>query len=112
MTEANTRTRTAVLHVSGDPADVSRAVAAANSLAETHPDLAVRVIVNGPALEGVTSAGITLAPMEGTTVEACSVGMQRRNVLPDQLQPAVHTVASAVTAIVDAQLEGAAYVRL
>jgi len=99
MTEANTRPRTVVLHVSGDPADVSRAVAAANSLAETHPDLAVRVIVNGPALEG-------------TTVEACSVGMERRNVSPDQLQPAVHTVASAVTALVDAQLEGAAYVRL
>jgi intracellular sulfur oxidation DsrE/DsrF family protein len=112
VTEANTRHRTVVLHASGDPADVSPAVTAANSLAETHPDVAVRVIVNGPALEGVTSAGVTLTPMEGTTVEACSLGMQRRSMSTDQLQPAVHTVASAVTAIVDAQVEGASYVRL
>ena len=112
MTDSTARPHAVVLHVSDDPADVSRAVAAANSLAETHPDLGVRVIVNGAALEGLTSAGITLAPVEGASVEACSVGMKRRNMSADQLQPVVHTVASAVSALVEAQLAGAAYVRL
>lgn len=112
MTEKPSSSNAVVLHVSEKPEDVSRAVAAAKGLTDAHPDLHVRIIVNGPALVGVTTAAEQLTPDEATTVEACQVGMHRRDLAPDQLQPTVQTVGSAVVALAEAQLAGAAYIRL
>lgn len=113
MTEnTSAHDRTVVLHVADKPEDVARAVDAAASLTQARPGLRVRIIVNGPALGGVVAESQRLAPNPATTVEACEIGMRRRDLTPDLLQPAVHTVASAVIALVDAQLAGAAYVRI
>ncbi|MCW4458959.1 hypothetical protein [Microbacterium sp. MPKO10] len=103
---------TAVLHVSDNADDVSRAVSAAETLVEANGSLAVRIVVNGPALAGVTTSARLLAPGPRTTIEACDQGMQRRSIPREALQPAVHTVGSAVVALVEAQLHGAAYVRI
>ena len=101
-----------VLHVSGDTEDLSRAVAAAESLAISHPELRVRIIVNGPALNGLvaTSDPVDIAVAE--TIEACAVGMRRRDIDDASLQPGIRAVPSAITEIVDAQLAGAAYLRI
>lgn len=103
---------TVVLHVSDNADDVSRAVSAAETLVEANGSLAVRIVVNGPALAGVTTSAGLLAPGRRTTIEACEQGMQRRSIPRDALQPAVHTIRSAVVALVEAQLHGAAYVRI
>lgn len=105
-------TPTAVLHVSDNADDVSRAVSAAEALVEANDSLTVRIVVNGPALDGVTTFADHLAPGAQTRIEACEQGMQRRSIPRDALQPSVHTVRSAIVALVDAQLHGAAYVRL
>lgn len=103
--------RDVILHVSDDPADVQRALDAAAELQRADPGTRVRVIVNGPALAGLTGTDAVDVP-ENTEVAACSVGLDRRGVDPDDLRPEVRTVPSAVTAIVEAQRAGAAYVRI
>lgn len=103
--------REVILHVSDDPADVQRALDAAAGLQAADLGVHVRVIVNGAALTGLTGADAVVLP-ESTEVAACSVGLGRRGIGSDELRPAVQTVASAVVAIVEAQLAGAAYVRI
>lgn len=100
-----------ILHVSDDPADVQRALDAAAGLQAASLGVRVRVIVNGPALAGLTGAQVVEVP-ERTEVAACSVGLGRRGIDPDDLRPEVGTVPSAVTAIVQAQLSGAVYIRI
>lgn len=101
-----------VLHVSDRAEDVPRAVAAAEALKQGNPGLDVRIIVNGPALNGVTDSAHPITAAGAATVEACALGMKRRSLPLETLQPDVLTVASSVVAIVEAQLAGAAYVRI
>ena len=101
-----------VLHVSDTAEDVARANAAATALTQADPQLRVRILVNGPALAGLTDSSSAITPSDGVTVEACSVGLQRRGMLDKPLQADVQAVESAVVAIVEAQRAGAAYVRL
>lgn len=103
--------RTVILHATDDPGDVQRALDAASGVRSLDPSLHVRIIVNGGALTGLTGAA-DLNPPEGTEVAACSVGLGRRGIDHDELRPGVQSVPSAVAAIVEAQLAGAAYVRL
>lgn len=103
--------REVILHVADDPADVQRALDAAAGLHAADLGVRVRVIVNGPALAGLTGTDAVHVP-EHTEVAACSVGLGHRGVDPDELRPEVGTVPSAVTAIVQAQLTGAAYIRI
>lgn len=103
--------REVILHVSDDPADVQRALDAAAGLQTAGLGVDVRVIVNGAALTGLTETDAVDVP-EHTRVAACSVGLGRRGIDPEDLRPAVLTVPSAVVAIVEAQLAGAAYVRI
>lgn len=112
MTHDAPHTSVVLLHVSDGPEGVARAVAAASSLTESRPGLRVRIIVNGAALEGVTTTAGSVTTQENTTVEACRVGMRRRDISADQLQPEVQTVESALTTLVDAQLAGAVYIRI
>ena len=100
-----------VLHVSDHPEHLARAVAAGASLAQDDPELEVRVIVHGAALEGVTSAAEPVTPANEVRVEACRIGLERRGITEDQLQSSVNTVASAVVAMVQAQRGGASYIR-
>lgn len=102
--------REVILHVADDPADVQRALDAAG-LHAAGLGVRVRVIVNGPALAGLTGTDAVQVP-EHTEVAACSVGLGRRGIDPGELRPEVGTVPSAVTAIVHAQLAGAAYIRI
>lgn len=103
--------RVVVLHASTDPADVRRALDAAATLETSDPDLHVRIIVNGPALSGLTGRDPVEVPAN-TRVEACLVGMGKRGITVDQLRPAVGTVSSAVAALAQAQFAGAAYIRI
>jgi len=103
--------REVILHVSDDPDGVQRALDAAAGLADADLGVNVRVIVNGAALAGLTGTTAVEVP-ERTQVAACSVGLGRRGITPGELRPDVVTVPSAVTAIVQAQLAGAAYVRI
>lgn len=103
--------RDVILHASDDPADVQRALDSAAGIASADLGVRVRIIVNGPALEGLTGSEAVSLP-EGTEVAACSVGMGKRGIDADDLRPDVQTVPSAVRAIVEAQLAGAAYVRI
>lgn len=106
------RPRQVILHVSDKADDVPRAAAAAETITQSNPGLKVRIIVNGPALNGVTDSAEKVIPGEATTVEACELGMQRRSLPLETLQPNVLTVSSSILAIVEAQLAGAAYVRI
>lgn len=103
--------RSVILHASDAPADVARATDAARELRRAHPELAVRVIVNGDALAALTDGTAVAAP-DGVQVQACSTGLARRNLDPVRLPDTVGTVPAAVTAIVEAQLAGAVYVRI
>lgn len=109
MTEVSTGS--VILHVSDDPADVQRALDAAAGLQATELNVTVRIIVNGAALAGLTGSEPMEAPKQ-TQIAACRVGLKRRGVDPDTLRPEVTSVPSAVVAIVQAQLAGAAYIRI
>lgn len=78
-----------------DPADVQRALDAAAGLHAAGLGVRVRVIVNGPALAGLTGTDAVQVP-EHTEVAACSVGLGRRGIDPGELRPEVGTVPSAV----------------
>ncbi|GAA4489451.1 hypothetical protein [Microbacterium panaciterrae] len=108
-------TNTVVLHVSDRPEDVARAIDSAHTLHANRPAYRIRIIVNGPALRGATVDGAPLDLSrlpEGAGIEACEVGMRSRGIPTDTLQAGVRTTASAVVALSEAQLAGAAYVRI
>ncbi|MBN9216224.1 MAG: hypothetical protein ABS62_04840 [Microbacterium sp. SCN 70-200] len=98
--------RRVVVHVSDDPGDLDRAVSTAQSLRDAFPDAEVRVIVNGPALDGLREGQ---AP---PGVEACAIGLQRRGIDAASLRAVVEVIPSAATVLVEAQFEGAAYIRI
>jgi len=98
--------RRVVVHVTDDPADLDRAVATAQSLREAFPDGEVRVIVNGPALDGLREG----QSLPG--VEACAIGLERRGIDTAALRAGVDVIPSAAMAIAEAQFKGAAYIRI
>ena len=103
--------RDVIVHVSDDTADVQRALDSAEALESSDLRVRVNVIVNGAALTGLTGTD-AVRMSEHTRVAACSVGLGQRGINPDGLRPSVQTVPSAVVAIVEAQLAGAAYIRI
>ncbi|KFI73249.1 hypothetical protein BMIN_0637 [Bifidobacterium minimum] len=103
--------RTVILHASQNPHDVTRAVNSARHLHAAHPELDVRVIVNGSALDGLLASGAPSAP-DGVRVQACAVGLGKRGADADALPRGVETVPGAITTIVEAELAGAVYVRI
>ena len=111
MTPQN-RPAEVVLHVSDAAEHLPRATAAATTLREARPGTRVRIIVNGPALDAVVADGVPLTVDEATSVEACELGLGRRGLDPEALQPGVRTVGSAVIALFDAQQAGASYIRI
>lgn len=86
-------------------------MAAAQRLRSARPDLGVRIIVNGPALADVVGEAV-VEPGDGVTVAACETGLAGRGVPVSQLRPGVATVPVAVVALAEAQLNGAAYLKL
>lgn len=104
--------RTVVLHVSGNPKDVARALGVAGILHEARPDTRIRIIVNGPAVPGLSLDATPLDITGVATVEACEGGMRAHGISGEQLQSGVITVPAAVVALSDAQLDGAAYIRV
>lgn len=107
-----TASRDVVIHVSDAPADVARAIGSASTLHRFHPDAQIRIIVNGPAITGVTRDAEELRLPEFATVEACEVGMRAHTIAKDALQPGILTTPSAIAALSDAQWTGAAYIRI
>ncbi len=103
--------RTVILHAAEGAKDVVRAVDAARRLHAEHPELNIRVIVNGAALDGLIAPEAPAAP-EGVHVQACAFGLCKRGIDASVLPSGVETVPAAVTAIVEAELSGAAYVRI
>lgn len=100
-----------VLHASHAPADVARALDAARGLAKVHPDLDIHVMVNGDAIEGLTSDAAKQIP-DGVQVQACSIGLRNHGVDAAQISQGVELIPGAVTAIVEAELAGALYIRI
>lgn len=103
--------RTVILHVSDTPEDLKRATDAARGIRDAYPGLTVRVIINGDALASV-APGSDVDVAEGVEVQACSLGLARRGFDGALLPDGVSTVPAAVTAIVEAQQQGALYVRI
>ncbi len=104
--------RTVLLHVSDQPKDIARALGIAGILHAERPDARIRIIVNGPAVPGLTVDQTPLDITGVATVEACEGGMRAHGVTAEQLQPGVITVPSAAVALSDAQFDGAAYIRV
>lgn len=103
---------TVLLHVSDRPEDIARALGSARTLHERRPEFSIRIIVNGPAITGVTVDAPALELSDASTVEACEVGMRSRGILAEDLQAGIRTTPSAIVALSDGQLDGAAYVRI
>lgn len=101
-----------VLHISTAPADVARAIGSAATLHRARPAARIRIIVNGPAITGVTRDAEALVLPEFATVEACEVGMRAHAISADALQEGILTTPSAIVALSDAQWAGAAYIRI
>lgn len=107
-----TQEQRVVLHASDEPGDAAKALAAAAVLGAKLPTAAITVIVNGAALDGVLRGADELDMAGRPLVRACALGMQRRGIQAEQLQEGIATVPSAVVALAQAQLEGAAYIRI
>lgn len=99
-----------IVHASDVAEDVSRAVDTAGRLAQSIDGIRVTVIVNGAALDGVPAFTGDLP--EAVDVRACALGMQRRGIDSGSLPKTVGITPSAAVAIVEAQLDGAPYLRL
>lgn len=67
--------------------------------------------MNGPALTGLIGDEELETP-PGVQIQACEVGMKGRGLDRSDLRPGVGTVDSAAAALADAQLAGAAYIRI
>lgn len=104
--------KTVVLHASTRPEDVTRAIDAAERLRAWRPEHRIRIIVNGPAITGVTVQAPQLELSDAATVEACEVGMRSHGITVEDLQSGVTTTPAAIVALTDAQLTGAAYIRI
>ena len=104
--------RTALLHVSDRPEDITRAIGIAHALHEGRPEYGIRIIVNGPAVRGATRDADPLDVPDFASIEICEGGLRGRGIPVDSLQPGVVTTASAAVAIADAQFAGAAYNRV
>ena len=100
-----------VLHVSDDPADVQHGLDAAARTVAALPDAHVRVIVNGPALAGVTGTDAVELPRNPRR-EACRTGMPGRGITEAEVRPGIQTVPAAVVALIEAQAAGSTYVRI
>lgn len=106
---------TVLLHASARAGDIDRAIGTARTLHKNRPERRIRIIVNGPALTGVTvdAKPLDLSHLpDNTSIEACEVGLKVHDIPTDALQPGIRTVPSAIVALTDAQLDGAAYVRV
>lgn len=103
--------QTVVLHVSDGPADVQRGLNSAARIVSAFPGAHLHIIVNGAAVPGAAGQLAVDLP-QNTTLSACEAAMSQRGLKASQLRPGVQTVPSAVVSIVEAQLKGAAYVRI
>ncbi len=99
-----------VLHVSDQPANIARALSAAELITSREP-MRVQVVINGEAITGL-SGSEPIGAGEGVSVWACERALKQRGLPPDGLRPGVGTVPSAVIALANAQHEGAAYIRI
>ncbi|MBS1907559.1 MAG: hypothetical protein JST33_13540 [Actinobacteria bacterium] len=107
-----TAQRTVLLHVSDRPDDIVRAIGSAETLHRERPETRIRIIVNGPAIRGVTTDAPPLPATDAATIEACENGMRNHGIPFESLQPGVVTVLAAVVALSDGQFDGAAYIRV
>lgn len=112
MNVSMTDEKTVVLHVSTKPEDVARALGSARTLHSHRPEYRIRIIVNGAAITGVTVGAAELELSAAASIEACEVGMRSHGIVADELQAGVGTVPSAIVALADLQVAGAAYVRI
>ena len=110
--EPMTEEPTVVLHVSDRPEDIIRAIGTARTLHEKRPSYRLRIIVNGPAVQGATRGADAIAVPDFVAVDVCEVALRGRGIPLGDVQEGLGTVASAAVALVDAQVAGAAYIRV
>jgi intracellular sulfur oxidation DsrE/DsrF family protein len=103
--------REVVIQVSDAADQVENAVQLGQRMQSEISGLKVRVIVHGGALAGVVGDAPVDLP-DRVQVQACQFGLTKHGYELSQLRAGVDTVPGASTAIVEAQLNGAAYLKL
>lgn len=99
------------MHVSDDARNLARALSTAATLVGALTDLRLRIVVNGAALQGLVGTEAPRLP-PGVGVDACAIGLENHGIDRSALAPGIDVVPSAAVALVQAQLAGAAYLRL
>lgn len=101
----------AILQVTRDPEEIDHFVGVAQRLQTRFPGLQVGIVVSGEALSG-TIGTTPIDTLDGVCVAACAYGLDKHGYETWQLRPGIGIVPTAISAIVEAQLDGAAYVRI
>ncbi len=105
------RQQRAALHVTNAPEDVDRMVGVASRLQQRIPGLLIQIVVSGDAVHGTIGTTPLEAP-EGVTVDACQHALTEHGYEATEVQPGIGTVPTAISALISAQLDGAAYMRI
>lgn len=103
--------RDAVLDVTASPEDVDRIVGVAARLRDRVPRLRVHIIVSAEAISGTIGAQPLEVP-DGITVSVCQYGLDKQGYDRAQVRPGIETVPTAISAVIEAQLAGAAYMHI
>lgn len=111
MNQESKTTRAVVVHIADAPQDMERAIRTSQALQERFPGIRVRIIVNGPALTGVSSVVVDELP-ENVGVAVCALGLRRHDIAETEVPDGLEIVPTAPVAIVEEQFNGAAYLRL
>lgn len=111
MVDDRNTEKMAIIHVSDGPDDVRRALNAAQGLRAALPKTRVGIVINGDALHAVPTMSDLDVP-EGVEVAACAIGLHRRSISEAEIPAGVDIVPAVPVAIIEAQLNGAAYLRL
>ena len=107
-----------LIHAFGsDPAVITGALRVARNASRGLPEARIRVVVQGPAVEGLVSGSgferdLVDALRGVIDVAACGNSMEREGIEQDQLTEGVTVVPSAVIHLAEQQWAGAAYVRV
>lgn len=102
---------TTIVHAATGPDDLARALGSAGLLADGLPDLLIRIVVSGAALEGVRGTEPVAVP-DRTVVLACAGGLAGLGVPHADVRPGIEIIPAASIEIVSRQLDGAAYLRI
>jgi intracellular sulfur oxidation DsrE/DsrF family protein len=100
-----------------NPDVITGALRVARNAAQGLPDRIVEVVVQGPAVTGLTADGgfeddLAQTLITGVNIVACRNSLDRAGLDPSQLAAGIAVVPSAVVHLAERQWAGAAYIRV